>query len=154
MTFDVNSLVSRLQENVLGLIQSLQNERHFYWSKPSFKYHKQRRGSGAAPTERPTTMLNKTLCSKLDKSCESEQSTPALLAVDPHIRFPPTDSHRRKCAKWAQCKHQFVIMWKSVSGCQWLTWTHLFFDPFVGAQRVLREVRQLCQTPLFLLKQG
>lgn len=53
----------------------------------------------AAQTEpRPTTTLNKTLSSKLDKPWETEQSMPALLAVDPHIRFLWTDSPRRKWA--------------------------------------------------------
>lgn len=74
------------------------NERHFNWSKPSLKYHKQGPGNSTAPTERPTTTFNKTLYSKLDKPWETEQSMPALLAVDPHIRFLLTDSPR---LKWA-----------------------------------------------------
>lgn len=48
-------------------------------------------------------------------------------------------------------------MWKSVSRCQWLPWTHLFSFLFAGAlgDWVFREVvRWPCQTPLILLKPG
>lgn len=74
------------------------NERYFNWCKPSLKYHKQGPVNSAAQTERPTTTLNKTLRSKLDKPWETEQSMPALLAVDAHIRFLRADSPRQKWA--------------------------------------------------------
>lgn len=77
------------------------NERHFKKSRPSLKYHKK----GA---ERPTTTLHKTPCSKPDKPWETEQSMPA-----PWIRILDFSEHSHQdevSAKWAQCKHQFVIV--------------------------------------------
>lgn len=53
-----------------------------------------RRACIAAPVQLqgPTTTLHKPLSNKLDKPGETEQSMPALLAMDPHIRFLRTDS--------------------------------------------------------------
>lgn len=71
----------------------------------------------------------------------------------PWIRILDFSEHSHQSAKWAHCKHQFVIV-KITQQMSVAALDSSFFISFVGAVGDNPQRGMLCQTTLSLLKLG
>lgn len=111
------------------------NMRYF---QPDFKYRQHKLGNSGACIERLTTTPNKTVCSKLDEAWEAERGMPALLAMDPSIKFLWIDLPR---LKWTLKGPVQASVYNQVKICQWMSVVvpgSSFFSSFKCWEKVLR----------------